>query len=118
MRGTMLILRPHEARPEVKQFARAPTLDELKTAIGGGYLEAIPGFFSIGYGGTVMNCVAMCDEDGKRRKLAINDAATIAWEHALRRQGSTLLTRDGTTTDHLVGNVIVLFGDREFTEAL
>ena len=120
MKGTSLIRRPGDIdKIEVKRYDRAsPTLDELKTAIGGGYLEAVPGFYSMAYAGTVMNAVAMCDEDGKRKELPVNEGATFAWEAALRRQGSTLRGSGDRPTDYLVGTVIVLFGDKEFSESL
>jgi hypothetical protein len=120
MKGTMLILRPGDIeKVEVKKYdGVAPTLEELKSALGGGYLEVVPGFFTMAYGGTVLNAVAMCDEDGKRKELPLNEAATIAWEAALRRQGSTLRGPGDRPKDYLVGTVIVLFGDKEFSESL
>ena len=72
------------------------------------------GFGSIGYGGTVMHCVALCNEHGETDHIPINQAATIAWERALRREGHQLLDQSGTPTDWLVGPVLILFGDREF----
>ena len=118
MRGTMLILRPDEPVPEVKQYARPVTLEELQSAVGG-YIEEIPGFRSIGYGGTVMNCVALANENGKQKKLPLNEQATWAWEMALRRRGASLrMPGTDNASDHLVGTVIVLFGDREFSESL
>jgi len=43
------------------------TLDELKKAIGGGYIEVVPLTF---------DKVMVVDEDGKRKQLALNVAAT------------------------------------------
>lgn len=118
MKGTMLIFRPYEPHPQVTEFQRPPTLEELKTAIGGGYLELVPSFRSIPYGGVVMDCIAFCDEDGKRKQLDVNNMATIAWDAALRRNGAGLLRPDGRPVDWLVGQVAILFGDKEFMEAL
>lgn len=126
MKGTMLIFRPNEPTPEQKDYASSPTLDELKTAIGGGWLELVPGFNSIAIGirggqsGVVINCRAFCDEEGKRKHLPPNDIATIAWDQALRRKGSPgiLDAHSGMPIDRLCGTVAVLFGDKEFMASL
>ena len=58
--------------------------------------------------------MAFCDEDGKgRRNLPLNRMATFAWDAAMRRDHGC-----GCAPDYLVGNVVVVFGDREFMEAL
>jgi hypothetical protein len=114
MKGTMLILRPGERRPMVIRFDRAPTLPELKAGIDGGYLELVPAFNTIAIGSTVMDCVAMCDEDGKRKELPMNDYANSLWHASAWR----ISRSREPLRDHLVGNVIVLFGDREFMESL
>jgi hypothetical protein len=102
----------------VIEFTREPTLEQLKKGIGGGYLELVPGFRSIVYGNVVMDCVAFRDEDGKRKGFDVNNVATIAWDAALRRNGTGLLRPDGRPVDWLVGQVAVVFGDKEFMEAL
>jgi len=120
MLGTVIVIRPGDLDkdPEVKYYARAITADELRTIVGG-YLEQVPGFLTIGYAGTVMTCVAFCNEYGKLDKLPVNEPATLCWERALRRQGLNLLDdKTNTPKDWLVGNIAVLFGDREFMEAL
>jgi hypothetical protein len=48
MRGTMLIFRPMKRARTRCHSTRAPTLEELKNGIGGGYLELVPGFRSVG----------------------------------------------------------------------
>jgi hypothetical protein len=119
MRGSMVLFRPGgiSNSPEVHSFDRAPTLDELQAAVGGD-IEKVPGFGSIGYGGTVLDCVALCNEHGKLNRLPVNQSATIAWEEAVRRRGKTLRNSDGEFTKYLVGPVIVLFGDRAFMGSL
>ena len=49
MRGTMLILEPGQIEPRGVAFDRQLKLEELKAAIGGGYLEIVPGFTDIGW---------------------------------------------------------------------
>jgi hypothetical protein len=115
MRGTMLIFKPYQGKPEVVEFDRPPDLLDLKRGIGGGYLELVPHFKTIPYNGVVMNC----DEEGKRKELPTNNAANLHWQEALRRAGLPgLLTADGRLVDYLVGQVIVLFGDKQFMESL
>jgi hypothetical protein len=118
MKGTMLIMRPTEDYPETKYYDQPPSLDELKTAIGGGWLETVPAFTTIGVSvrdgtsATVMDCVAFCDEESKLKKAPLNEGATAAWEQSVRRIGETNLN------DFLTGTVVVLFGDREFMNAI
>ena len=113
MRGTMLIIRASGARVEVTRFNREVTLDELKTAIGGGYIEAVPHFRTIKIEGRLRPCWAICDEDGKLKNLPYNDMATAIWNEAFHR-----LHGISTYPDYLVGDVAVLYGDRKFMEAL
>jgi hypothetical protein len=66
-----------------------------------------------------MDCVALCDANGKLKGLAINNLATIAWKEALQRAVEAELWRSEVIpTDPQVGMVAVLFGDREFMDAL
>jgi hypothetical protein len=119
MKGTMLIIRPSESHPEAKFYNAPPTLDELRTAIGGGWLELVPYFNTIGVkpphsnSATVMDCIAFCDEKGKLKHAPFNEDATSAWEQSVRR-----ITGNIAIEDHLRGTVLVLFGDREFMAAL
>ena len=117
MRGRLLVFVPH-ALPQVTEFSRPPTLEEVQAVIGGD-LQVVPGFRSIRYGDVVMDCFALCNANGKRKGLAINNVATIAWKEALRRAVEAGLWRSEVMpTDSLVGTVAVLFGDREFMDAL
>lgn len=115
----MLIIRPSESRPETKLYNQAPTLDELRTAIGGGWLELVPYFNTIGVkppnsaAATVMDCIAFCDEEGKLKHAPFNEDATSAWEQSVRR-----ITGKISVEDHLRGTVLILFGDREFMASL
>jgi hypothetical protein len=67
-----------------------------------------------------MNCVAFCDEDGKRKGMPQNQIATAFWEHSLKRKGRSLSAMPSFTggPDFLVGPIAVLFGDREFMGSL
>ena len=117
MRGSIITI-PPSGEPVLREYDRPVELHELKAAIGGGYLEVVPYFNSISYGGTVMDCVAFCDEDGKRGHLPLNEPATKAWERALVRRGMALRTPQGEFKDWLVGSIAVVFGDREFMAEL
>jgi hypothetical protein len=122
VKGVGLIYKPGEALPERLEFDRPPELQELKNAIGGGYLELVPGFTSIAASGIPrrrLRCVAFCDEHGKlamrdRGIQAFNLTATLLWESAEHR----VRDEHGDFIDYLVGPVLVLFGDDEFMESL
>jgi len=117
MGGTLLVFEPH-ALPQVREFSQPPSLEEVQAVIGGD-LQVVPGFRTIRYGNMVMDCVALCDANGKRKGLAMNHLATIAWKEALRRAVEAGLWRSEVTpTDPLVGSVAVLFGGPEFMDAL
>jgi hypothetical protein len=116
MRGTVLIFYPdadRRAAPTLLPFHRPMTLQEMKDGIGGGYVERIPHFDTIPFNGVIMDCVALCDEDGKRKELSPNSVATALWDHAMHRSAGC-----GCAPDFLVGKVAVIFGDREFMSEL
>jgi hypothetical protein len=118
MRGTLILMRPEREQPELREFDRALTLDEMREVVGGD-IEQVQGFKTIGYGGTVMDCVALCNENGKQDNLPINHGATMAWGRALDRVGIELHdAKSGIPKDWLVGPVAVIFGDREFMSEL
>ena len=114
----MLIFKPGALSPELREFTRPAELRELKDGIGGGYLEVVPQFTTIPFGGTVLNCVAFCDEHGKLNQLPVNDLATHMWGQALWRRGVELFNKHGEPNDWLVGQIVVIFGDREFMAEL
>ena len=117
MRGTLLVFQPH-AVPQVREFSHPPSQEEVQVVVGGD-LQVVPGFRTIRYGAVVMDCFALCNANGKHKGLAMNDLATIAWKEALRRAIDAGLWRSEVMpTDPLVGSVAVLFGDREFMDAL
>ena len=117
MRGTVLVFQPH-AVPQVTEFSRPPSPEEVQAVVGGD-LQLVPGFRTIRYGAVVMDCFALCNANGKHKGLEMNDLATIAWKEALRRAIDAGLWRSEVMpTDPLVGSVAVLFGDREFMDAL
>ena len=116
MRGSMITFTPGKGRT-LREFDREPKLEELQDAVGG-YIENVPYFTTISYGGAVLNCKALCNEYGKNEHMPINEAATKAWEWALQRQGIELRDQHGVPKDWLAGPVIVLFGDQEFMESL
>jgi hypothetical protein len=99
---------------------RAPQLNDLKPAIGGGPLEAVPGFNSwLTNNGRVVRCVVFCDEEGKQHGQQVNAQATMWWEQALQRQGNSLFGPGrGDPVDVLVGKIAIVFGDDEFMEEL
>src|SRR5262245_34241587 len=112
MKGFMLTIQPYQSKPAVRELTGEPPLETVKQALGGGWLEQVPGFTASVHGGQRMRCVALCDEDGKYKHLEVNNWATIAWDHALRASGHPgLITSSGRVADFLVGTVVVLAGD-------
>lgn len=111
MHGTMIVIKTDGAMTDPKSLTGPPELADLQSAVGG-YLELVPYFDSIEHNGLVARCVVFCNEHGKLDGLPFNGAATRAWDAALTRNGQY---RYG---DLLVGDVAVLFGDREFMAAL
>ena len=124
MKGTLVSIKP-DGSLDVAEASDPDLLPVLKAAIGGGYLEAVPGFNTVpvpligGGSAVVVPCVAFCDEDGKRKRLPLNERATALWNDALRRRGLPgLVDSSGRMHDVLVGSVAVVYGDREFMAAL
>jgi hypothetical protein len=117
-KGTIVQLKPDGSRTETV-IEGPPTLDRLKDAIGGGYIEAVPLFTTFNHGDQIVNCVAFCDEDGKYKHMPINRPATALWDEALRRVSHPgLIAPDGSVADYLVGTVAIVFGDKRFMAAL
>lgn len=118
MKGTILSI-DHDGSENVMAVEGEPTLDPLKDAIGGGYLEAVPGFTTFEWGGEMHDCVVFVDEDGRRKELPFNVTASKLWHQALRRSGHPgLFDASGNAVDFLVGRIAVVFGDAEFMAAL
>jgi hypothetical protein len=121
MQGSILIYKPGMRKPEVRNFERALNLDDLKDAIGGGYLEHVPSFDTIEHDGKLHRCHAFCDEHGKldyrpgkplpHQPDPPNERATLLWMLALRRRGYI-------PSDFLVGQIAVIIGDAEFMAEL
>jgi hypothetical protein len=112
MRGGILIVRQN-GKIEQRELNRAPTGQELHDIING-YLEVVPYWNSVVVSAPTsfgpVRCVAFCDEDGKTTGNKLPNAkATLMWDEALQRdRGETLRGRD-----HLVGDIAVVWGDRE-----
>jgi len=103
MRGTMMIFRPGAAAPEHQTLTAPPDLKMLHKVIGG-WLEQVPLWYKL----DGRPCAALCDEDGKRKQLPVNEAATKLWR---REQAMPV-------DDVLVGTVVVFTGDTAFMQAL
>jgi hypothetical protein len=116
MKGIMLIYEPGKQEGLLKPINTPPEVDVLRGILSGP-LELVPCFDKVAYCGKLQKCVAYCNEDGKGNRLRFNIAATMAWEQSLNSQGKSL--KDGMEmVDYLVGPIVVLFGDKEFMEAL
>jgi hypothetical protein len=63
----MLILKPG-FELDLRAFDRPPALEDLQAGVGD-YFQAVPSFDTISYGGTVLNCIAFCNEHGKLARI-------------------------------------------------
>lgn len=116
--GTQLLFTPYQVSPAVTELIAKPKLEELQKAVGG-YLEQVPGFRTIEHKGAIRPCWALCNEDGKRLELPVNNWATMLWDRALRRSGHPgLITPSGRIADWLVGNVLIIFGNQALMRRL
>lgn len=97
-----------------KLVGEEPTVDMLKQAIGGGYIETVPYFDRIEVDGEFRACVAFCDEEGKLKKFLVNPRANTAWIKALTVRKKPF----SKPHDFLVGDIAVVYGDKQFMAAL
>jgi hypothetical protein len=115
MNGSMLVMAP-DRKPVETKLTAPPDLETLHKHVGG-YIEVVPHFQSIVWprGDTVRRrCVALCNEDGKRLRLAHNNLAELFWCASLAADFGMSSCRP----DYLVGTVVILFGDAAFMESL
>jgi hypothetical protein len=114
VKGTMLIVSPDGVITSVP-LTEMPHHTELHKHVGGP-LETVPYFNWVKWPTISISrhkCVAFCNEDGKRLNLPRNHPAEKMWLDALQRAGMPT-----EIDDYLVGTVVVLFGDKQFMEAL
>lgn len=105
MRGVIIALNYDGTRNRV-EINSADILRELQWIVEGP-IEQVPGFNS--YAG--YKCVAFCHEEGKLKELPFNHQATTYWYEALKQNNLSSL-------EVLLGNIAVVYGDKEFMEAL
>lgn len=90
---------------EYRTYEAAPSLEGLQEAVGG-YLETVP--YWTKHNGK--QCVAFCNEEGKLHKLPLNIRATNLWY----KDSEQRIHLD----DVLVGDIILLMGNKAFMESL
>lgn len=73
-----------------------------------GYIEQVPLFTRFEWSGIMRECVAFCNEEGKIKNLPVNERATAMWIKAANKH----------VGDVLVGDVLVVWGDKEFMRDL
>lgn len=84
----------------------------IVNGIVGGWIEDIPLFSTYLVDGKKVDCVAFCNEEGKLLGLPINVTTTKLWYEHL----APLCKYD--LNDVLVGDIAVVFGDKEFMKSL
>lgn len=92
---------------------KPPALKELQAAVGG-YIEQVPGFTKIILDNEELGCAVFCNEHGKLKGLPPNELATHHWRVSLLKRG----VYPEQMNDVLVGDVLVVYGDKEFMGAL
>lgn len=117
MKGVILSI-DIDGTETINQIDGPPTLDALKEAIGGGYIEVVPYFDTFPRDSKNIKCVAFCNEEGKLQDLPYNQPATALWQLSLWVKGESLVSSTGDLQDYLVGRIAVVFGDDDFMAAL
>jgi hypothetical protein len=107
MNGTTVLLRA-DGTKLIRQHEAPLNLEFLQRAVGG-YAQIVPYFTTYEYGGVLRKVVAFCNENGKIERRPVNDQAYLAWCEAVGRI---------ITEDTLVGDILVVWGDRAFMESL
>jgi hypothetical protein len=111
MQGHLLVFSPESPIVPIARLViqQPPTLEELQKYVGG-WIEQVPGLTKIRIkGGMLHECVAFCNEEGKLLRLPANPLAQQIWENCFPQIRGH---------DHLVGNVIIVFGDDKFMAAM
>ena len=114
MRGGLYIIR-QSGNIEEREIDKPPTHIELREIVGG-YVELVPYWNRLIIPSKNINsrCAVFCDSDGKTiGRKALNQVATIMWEMALNRKGNSLRGRD-----HLVGDIVAVWGDKGLMDSL
>jgi hypothetical protein len=123
----MLVIKGDNSIPttsKITEFTKNPDSDVFHKAVGG-YLELVPYFDTIHWDGELHQCVAFCDEEGKIKGKEFNITATLLWKLALERSGKWVgIESTGNflevrpMPDYLVGDIAVVWGDKEFMDEL
>ena len=77
MNGTIIAL-PCGAGGIVTPIDGPPTLEYLQAAVDGLDVEMVPGFKTIEYAETVVDCIAFADQDAKVKGKLINRDASVS----------------------------------------
>jgi hypothetical protein len=82
-----------------------PRLDVLQEAVGG-YIEEIPLWTMVDHGGSLIDCIAFANEDGRMLKLPLNEIASNLWRKVYPH------------SYELYGDVAVVYGNRKFLRVI
>lgn len=103
MQGMMTILRA-DGTSDCVELRKKPSLEDLQKLVGG-FIERVPLWNRY----SECPCVVYCNEEGKLQQLSLNEQATIAWYKAMNVDEAD---------DALVGDVVILQGDKAFMKSL
>jgi hypothetical protein len=82
-----------------------PRLDVLQKGVGG-YIQEIPSWPTIEKEGATFDCVAFANEDGHMLSLPLNEVASNLWRKVCPH------------SYELLGDVVIVYGDRKFLKGL
>lgn len=116
MPGTMRVLAVDGTVTETPYDSDPPLVDIQKAV--GGYIEKVPYWDFLSPSAKDQPCVVYCNEDGKVMGLPVNDPATSAWAAVCVEQGLVPSEEHLRSRDHLVGPIVVVFGDEAFMRSM
>lgn len=110
MKGQLHIIYPD--KPVEVRFVSYPVAFEEYQRILGGSIEVIRQWdHHVNYGGAMVPCLALCNEEAPMMGWAFNLHATAIWQFISRTKG---IKHD----QRLTGPVVVVMGDQEFLESV
>ncbi|MGI9251292.1 MAG: DUF3846 domain-containing protein [Pseudohongiellaceae bacterium] len=102
MQGRLIIIQA-DGLVLTRSIDNPPSLETMQASVEG-HIELIPAFNRF----RGFDCVAFCNEEGKLQGLPVNQVATDFWYRAA----------GGPHDDVLVGNVLIVVGDRDFLDKM
>lgn len=104
MLGALTVIKA-DGRMVTSYLEKPPTREQIQSGVGGGRVQRVPGFNMY----CLRDAIAFCDADGKLKGLPENKKAQRHREAAMQRL---------MPEDCLVGDVVIITGNRYFLEVI